>query len=1342
MDWNSTNLPEAWKKFRQHVELIFNGPLKGKDEPILCSYLMLWVGDKGRDIFNTWNLSADDSKKLNKYYEHFQAYVQPKLNPVFARYKFNNQVQGDATFDQFVTQLKLLAVDCSYTDPNEMIRDRIVFGVKSAKIREKLINEGENLTLEKAVQIGQNIEYSCEQLKTMNAAASEVHAVATGSRGTTRYSKGRNSHSQRQNQGNRASTRNPKKPSECPNCGRNHKDGTCPAKGKRCDKCGKWNHFASVCRSSQSNNNSKSARVNEIFVNTQPGMGSDQDSDFYVDTIHVDSGTSGKTPDQAFVNVSIGPNESSVRFKLDTGSQVNILPATEYNRLGIQSVLTKATKHLSAYSGTALKTLGQCKLKCAYNERSIVVDFFIVETQSTPILGMPSCLALELIQLIYTVDTTKPPLDKNAVLSEFSDVFKGVGKFKGDCSIRIDREATPVVNPPRRVPVALRDKLQIELERMEKAEVIVKVTEPTQWVNSLVIAEKPGSDKLRICLDPRDLNRAILRPHYPSRTLEDVLPKLAGARYFSKLDARSGYWAIKLDESSSFLTTFNTPFGRYRFLRMPFGIKCAQDEFQRKIDETFEDLPGVTALVDDILVYGTTRAEHDRNLQSVLLRSREAGIKLNADKLFVGLTEVPYFGHLLSVEGLKPDPSKISAIKEMEPPKNKGELETILGMVNYLAKFSPNLSAITAPMRQLLSKEVEFIWDQPQNEAFEEVKNILTSSPGPVLAYFDTAKHLTLQVDASKFGLGASLLQEGRPIAYASKSLTPTEVNYAQIEKELFAILFGCKRFHQYVYGRRIMVETDHKPLIFIMKKPMVSAPPRLQRMMLQLYQYDLELTHKSGKEIPLADTLSRKFLSDSYPELSEGMDARIHSVIFSIPISDKKLKHIQSLSDSDPQCVALSKVVRNGWPDRRADCPNELHEFWNYRDELSVINGMIFKGQKIFIPKGFRKVILGHLHTGHMGVNKCLKRARDILFWPKMSADIEDMVLKCNTCLERRYDNPREPLKSHSIPEQPWQVLASDLFSWHGQDFVLVVDYYSRYFEVNRLEDTRSNTVILKLKKTFSHHGIPEKLITDNGPQYSSGEFREFSKQYGFVHETSSPHHPQSNGLAEKTVQTIKHIFSKSQASRTDPYLGILEYLNTPLETDLSPAQLLMSRRLRSILPSTLAQLQPNVANHEKFRKQLSENRDKQAKYYSSIAEPLKPLQAGETVRLRRDGIWTPATITQIHNPRSYQVQTPDGREYRRNRRQLLKTGENSVENVDPCLALATPNNHQFVHIRESEIKNSLPPTIHSATPRPTLTTQKTQPISQSMPESDHNSHLYTTRSGRVIKPPNIMNL
>ena len=244
---------------------------------------------------------------------------------------------------------------------------------------------------------------------------------------------------------------------------------------------------------------------------------------------------------------------------------------------------------------------------------------------------------------------------------------------------------------------------------MEKQKIIVKVTEPTEWVNSMVAAEKPRTGKLRICLDPKDLNKVIKRPHYPLPTLDDITSRLAGACYFSVMDAKSGYWAIKLTEESSKLTTFNTVFGRYRFLRLPFGVKSAQDEFQRKVNETYGDLQGVMAIVDDILIHGKSKKEHDENLRAVLQRSRERGVKLNSEKSVVCATEVSYFGHLITKDGIKPDPAKIAAIKEMKSPKDKGELVTILGMVNYLSKFAPGLASINAPMHHLLKETSEFI---------------------------------------------------------------------------------------------------------------------------------------------------------------------------------------------------------------------------------------------------------------------------------------------------------------------------------------------------------------------------------------------------------------------------------------------------------------------------------------------------------------------------------------------------------------------------------------------------------------------------------------------------------
>ncbi|MEW8560660.1 MAG: RNase H-like domain-containing protein, partial [Candidatus Thiodiazotropha sp.] len=781
---------------------------------------------------------------------------------------------------------------------------------------------------------------------------------------------------------------------------------------------------------------------------------------------------------------------------------------------------------LTAYNGGILDTLGCVTLPCKRKGIDQKLDFYIVETSASPILGLKASVDFQLIKLVLSCDSTTSTessfLTREKVLEEYPDMFKGVGLFPGECTIHVDPSIPPIVHPPRRVPVALRDKIKQELDRMVEQDIICKVTEPTQWVSSLVYPQKPNG-KLRICLDPKDLNNAIKRPHYPLKTLDDILPRLTGAKFFSKLDARSGYWSIKLTTESSYLTCFNTPFGRYRFLRMPFGVRSAQDEFQQRIDTCFEGLEGVVAIVDDILIFGGSQEEHDLNLKRVLERAEAKGIRFNPEKMEIGVTEVQYFGNIISSSGLKPSPDKISAIKDMSPPSNKNELETILGTINYLSRFAPNLSEITLPMRQLLSKDAEFIWDEAQKTAFQKVKEILTCVPGPVLAFYDPSKELTLQVDASRSGLGATILQEGRPVAYASKSLTPSEVNYAQIELEMYGILFGCKRFHQYIYGRKISVQTDHLPLVPIMKKPLHVAPPRLQRMMLQLQPYDIEVSHVPGKLIPLADCLSRKSLPDTYPELTEGMDCQVHMVISSLPISDRKLKEIKQMTDQDPTLETLKSVVMQGWPELRKHCPESILDFWNYRDELSVIDGLILKGQNIIIPAALRSRMLDILHVGHFGCDKTLRRARDLMFWPRISADIKEMVLNCSTCIEHRNSNAKEPLLPHEIPEYPWQNVATDLFTWDDKNYIIIVDYYSNYFEVEILSSTKSSAIVSKLKRVFSTHGIPEKVVSDNGPQFSSQEFREFADHWDFHHSKISPGLSNSNGLAEKMVGIAK---------------------------------------------------------------------------------------------------------------------------------------------------------------------------------------------------------------------------
>ncbi|XP_014677177.1 PREDICTED: uncharacterized protein K02A2.6-like [Priapulus caudatus] len=337
-------------------------------------------------------------------------------------------------------------------------------------------------------------------------------------------------------------------------------------------------------------------------------------------------------------------------------------------------------------------------------------------------------------------------------------------------------------------------------------------------------------------------------------------------------------------------------------------------------------------------------------------------------------------------------------------------------------------------------------------------------------------------------------------------------------------------------------------------------------------------------------------------------------------------------------------------------------------------------KGETIVIPRSMCREMLDRIHVGHMGIAKSRQRARDIMYWPKMNSEIADMVSKCSTCLEHRNSNQKEPMIPSQIPTKPWEMVATDLFTLNGENYLLIVDYYSRYFEVAKLSDTKSATVIMHTKSVFARHGIAAEVRSDNGPQYSSHEYKDFAKSWGFVHVTTSPYFPQANGLVEKTVSTVKSLLKKAQEDGKDPYLGLLEYRNTPLDGIGSPAQMLMGRRLRSTIPMTSAQLQPGTINPTKVQAQLRKKQQVQKAYFDKGSKSLSALETGDTVRIQQGDRWHPATVVEkTKYPRSYVVETPDGGTYRRNRRHLMSTNEpalrHHIEDVSPPTAVPPPD-------------------------------------------------------------------
>ena len=363
------------------------------------------------------------------------------------------------------------------------------------------------------------------------------------------------------------------------------------------------------------------------------------------------------------------------------------------------------------------------------------------------VVGNRSCMEIK-VTPTSTANVDNLDADVKALLKEYEDVFTGLGKMPGELHIDVDPSVPSVVHAPRSVAHTLKDPLKKELDRLEEMKVIERISHPTDWVNSLVVVKKPNGKEIRVCLDPNDLNRAIRRPHHIAPTGRQIADKLAGEALFTVFDLKQAYHQVELDDESADRCAFNTPYGRYRYLRMPFGIKCASDVFQHRNEQIFGDIEGVEVISDELLLHSVNNKDkHLQIMRAVLEAARRNNVTLNKDKIQAMCTSVKYMGDIFTSDGIRADPNKIQAIVDMSAPEIKKELRSFLGIVNFIAYFTSNLSQLTLSLRSLLKHQTVWIWDQVHDVAFEKLKSMLTSSE--VLSYFDPNKHSTLQVDAS-----------------------------------------------------------------------------------------------------------------------------------------------------------------------------------------------------------------------------------------------------------------------------------------------------------------------------------------------------------------------------------------------------------------------------------------------------------------------------------------------------------------------------------------------------------------------------------------------------------------
>jgi hypothetical protein len=542
--------------------------------------------------------------------------------------------------------------------------------------------------------------------------------------------------------------------------------------------------------------------------------------------------------------MTLSVNGREVEFCLDTGADVTVLTYSTF--LSLKTQISNSSTILMGANGRELEVCGEVYLKIKGKRRATHCNAYVVKGASRNLLGADQILDLGLLAIVNSV--CEQAFDP---LLEYPKLFTGLGIMPYEFKIALRDNTKPLhLFSPRTIAAGLREKAKAEIDNMLLMNVIERVERPTDWCSGLTIAPKPNG-AIRMCIDLTALNKGVRRETYPMPRVSEMLSRLAEGRIFSKLDANSGFWQVKLDPKARLMTTFITPWGRYCFKRMPFGISSAPEFFQRSMEKILEGLEGVVCLMDDVLVFAKDQNTHWQRLRAVLSRIYNAGMTLRKDKCEFGCQSVRFLGHIVSGEGVKPDPSKVQAIVDMNPPTSKKDARRFMGMVNYLSKFSKRLSEFSVPIYAISGQKSAWFWGISQQLSFDQIKKELINSP--ILCAFDLDRKHRVSADSSQYAIGAVMLQlnnreQWQPVEYASRKLTDVETRYAMVEKEALAVTWACEKFDYYLVGRQFEIETDHKPLVAILgDKDLSSLPLRVQRFKMRMMRYGYTIFHTPG---------------------------------------------------------------------------------------------------------------------------------------------------------------------------------------------------------------------------------------------------------------------------------------------------------------------------------------------------------------------------------------------------------------------------------------------------------------------------------------------------------------
>lgn len=1206
-----TMLGARWTKWLRTFEVYLTGRgVKGVGQK---KALLLYCGGMDlQDIYETLSdplaVAPDGDDEYKKAVRTLKHYFVPKSNVPFERHRFRQMYQGeekeDETLDQFVSRLQTQASICEYGDKmDEQVRDQLVEKCQSKSLRKKLLGKGNDLTLSLAQDLGRAVEAVDRQSSIMEGHScrkSDVNRVTFT--GRSRGKRPQHNHSN----------------AKCGRCGLSghlSRDDKCPAKDKECHKCHKVGHFASKCKTSdQKRSFNKQSKVHQLEESS--------DSEY---AFHVTGSINRLSGDK--LTFTVGGVE--LDMLVDSGSDSNVIGITTWQKLkdnNIKCVSSKSSRNLFPYmSDKPLPVKGTFKADIKAGDQVVKdAQFTVIDGEGQPLLGCETAKQLQVIQIGLNLDTTRSDVKAVGVSNnwqqQFPEVFTGLGKIKNrQIKLKIDPEVKPIVQPVRRPPFGLRKKVEKKIEQLLDADIIEKVEEPSEWVSPVVIVPKPN-DEVRVCVDMRRVNEAVMRERHPIPTVDETLQEMTESTVFSKIDLKEAYHQLELHPDSRPITTFVTHCGLFRYKRLCFGINTAAEIAQHEVHKIIQGIEGTANVSDDIIIHGKTETEHDHRVKQVLQKLREAGATVNPKKCQFGVSEVVFMGHHLTKRGINPTQERIKAVVEAREPELPSEVRSFLGLVGYSSKFIPDYASIAEPLRKLTRKGEEFVFGKEEKKAFQQLKSSLQETE--TLGYFDLKAKTIVMADASPVGLGAVLIQEQRGdmrvISYASRSLSKVERRYSQTEKEALGLVWACEKFHAYIYGIEFDLVTDHKPLQVIYG-PLSKPCARIERWVLRMMPYKYKVVHIPGTK-NIADALSR-LVKQSPPSDSLSKAAEDYVRFIAVEATPDALtpKEVEIASAQDEVFAEVRECIATGdW----SKCSIKAYSV--VKSELCTIGKLIMRGTRIVIPQSLRGKIITLAHEGHLGIVGTKQNLRSRVWWPGIDRETEKFCRHCHGCQITSRPDPPEPIRSTDLPTGPWEDLATDFLGPFpsGESILVIVDYYSRYYEYKVMRSTTTEKTIEVFQEVFARHGLPASVSSDNGPQFRS-QFSDFLEKLGIVHHRVTPRWPRANGEVERQNQSIMKRIRIAQAEKRDWRKGLLEYVaayrSVPhTTTGKSPAEALFGRKIRTKIPEILVSnelLDFEMRDRDGEKKGIGKryaDEKRQAKY--------SDITLGESVMVKRD--------------------------------------------------------------------------------------------------------------------------